>query len=46
MYNKRVLAAGRDRQSLVEQAAREVGVPPHQLVVTVVPDVEVWEIPD
>jgi hypothetical protein len=45
VHNKRVLAAGRDRQALVEQAAREVGVPWQQLVVLVVPDPEMWEIP-
>jgi hypothetical protein len=46
VYNKRVLAAGRDRQAMVEQAAKEVGVPWRQLVVMVVPSPEVWEIPD
>ena len=47
VHNKRALAAGRDRQALVEQAAREVGVPWQHLVVLVVPDPisEVWEIP-
>jgi hypothetical protein len=44
-HNKRVLAAGSDRQALVEQAAEEVGVPSQQLLVMVVPAVEVWEIP-
>jgi hypothetical protein len=47
VHNKRVLAAGRDWQAMVEQAAREVGVPWHHLLVLVVPDPqsEVWEIP-
>ena len=47
VHNKRVLAAGRDRQAMVEQAAKEVGVPWQHLVVIVVPDpgAEVWEIP-
>ena len=45
VHNKRVLAVGRDRQALVEQAAKEVGVPWQHLVVIVVPDFEVWEDP-
>jgi hypothetical protein len=46
VHNKRVLAAGRDRQDLVEQAAKEVGVPWQHLVVVVVPPAfEVWEDP-
>lgn len=45
VYNKRVLAAGRDRQVLVEQAAKEAGVPWQYLVVLVVPSPEMWEIP-
>lgn len=45
VYNKRVLGAGRDRQSLVEKAAKEVGVPWQHLVVLVVPSPEMWEAP-
>ena len=45
VHNKRVLGAGRDRQSLVEQAAKEVGVPWQHLVVMIVPDPEMMEIP-
>jgi hypothetical protein len=45
VYNKRVLAAGLDRQALVEEAAKAAGVPWRHLVVMVVPDPEVWEIP-
>jgi hypothetical protein len=45
VHNKRVLAAGRDRQALVEQAAEEVGVPWQQLVVIVVPSPDLWEVP-
>jgi hypothetical protein len=45
VYNKRIVAVGRDRQPLVEQAAKEVCVPWQHLVVLVVPDPEMWEIP-
>jgi len=45
VYNKRILAAGRDRQALVAQAAKEVRVPWQHLVVMVVPDPEIWEVP-
>jgi hypothetical protein len=41
VHNKRVLAAGSDRQALIEQAAKEAGVPWQQLLVMVVPDSEV-----
>jgi hypothetical protein len=45
VYNKRVLGAGRDRQALVEQAAKEVGVPWQHLVAVLVPRPGLWEIP-
>ena len=45
VHNKRVLAVGRDRQALVEQAAKEAGVPWQHLVVILVPSPEMWEIP-
>jgi hypothetical protein len=45
VYNKRVLAAGRDRQALVEEAAKQVGVPWQHLVVVIVHRPDLWEIP-
>jgi hypothetical protein len=45
VHNKRVLAVGSDRQDLVEQAAKQVGVPWQHLVVVLVPDPGIWEIP-
>jgi len=45
VFNKRVLAVGRDRQAIVAQAAQGGGVPGEQLVVVLVPDPEMWEIP-
>lgn len=46
VHKKRVLAAGTDRHAMVEQAAKEVGVPRGQLVVMIVPPAEAWEVPD
>ena len=46
VHDKRVLAFGRDRQALVERAAKEAGVPWQHLVVMVVPDPEIREVPD
>jgi hypothetical protein len=43
--NKQVLAAGRDRQAVVAQAARAAGVPGEQLVVVLVPRPGLWEAP-
>lgn len=45
VYNKRMLAVGRDHQALVEQAAAQVGVPWQQLVVLIVHRPGLWEIP-
>jgi hypothetical protein len=45
VYNKRVVGVGRDRQALVEQAAKEVGVAGQHLVVVLVPRPGLWEIP-
>jgi len=45
VYNKRILAVGTDSQTLVEQAAEQVGVPWQQLVVLIVHRPELWEIP-
>jgi hypothetical protein len=46
VYNKRMLAVGRDSQALVEEAAKQVGVPWQHLVVLIVhrPG-SFWEIP-
>jgi hypothetical protein len=43
--NRRVLAVGRDRQSLVAQAADAEHCAPHELLVMVVPPEGLWEIP-
>lgn len=45
VYNKRVVGAGRDRHALIEQAAKEIGVPGQHLVVVLVPRPGLWEIP-
>jgi hypothetical protein len=45
VYNKRVVGVGRDRQALVEQAAKVLGVPGQHLVVVLVPRPGLWEIP-
>jgi hypothetical protein len=45
VYNKRVLAVGRDRQAIVAQAAQRAGVPGEQVVVVLVPSPDMWEIP-
>jgi len=45
VYHKRIVAVGRDRQALIEQAAKEVGVPGQQLVVVLVPRPGLWEVP-
>ena len=37
VYNKRILAVGKDSQALVKQAAEQVGVPWQHLVVLIVP---------
>src|SRR5260370_7396977 len=37
VYNKRILAVGKDSQALVTQAAEQVGVPWQHLVVLIVP---------
>jgi len=46
VYNKRILAVGRDRQAVMTQAARQAGVPEEQLVVVLVPRPDLGEIPD
>ena len=45
VYNKRILAVGSESQALVEQAARQVGVPWQHLVVLSVHRPGLWEIP-
>ena len=45
MHNQCILAVGQDRQALVEQAAKEIGVPWQHLVVIIVPSPDLWEIP-
>ncbi|HZW30457.1 MAG TPA: hypothetical protein VFF52_07080 [Isosphaeraceae bacterium] len=45
VYDKRVLAVGRDRPAIVAQAAQRAGVPGEELVVVLVPDPNMWEIP-
>jgi hypothetical protein len=45
IHDQRILGVGRDRQALVEQAAKEAGVPAHHLVVVLVPRPGLWEPP-
>jgi hypothetical protein len=45
VYNKKILAVGKDSQALVEQAAEQAGVPWQHLVVLIVPRPGLWEIP-
>jgi hypothetical protein len=45
IHNRRILAVGRDRRSLIETAAKEAAVPSHRLVVVLVPRPGLWEIP-
>jgi hypothetical protein len=45
VYNKQILAVGKDSPALREQAAVKAGVPWQELLVVVVPDPGVWEVP-
>ena len=45
VYDKRILGVGTDRQALVEEAARQVGVPWQHLVVLIVPRPDLSEVP-
>jgi hypothetical protein len=45
VYNKRILAVGTDRQALVEEAAKQAGVPWQHLLVVIVPRPGLSEIP-
>jgi hypothetical protein len=45
VYNKQILAVGKDSQALVEQAAEKAVVPWRELVVLIVHRPGLWEIP-
>jgi len=45
VYEKQVLAVGRDRHAIMVQAARRAGVPGEQLVAVLVPRPDLSEIP-
>jgi hypothetical protein len=45
VYNKRILAVGKDSQALVEEAATRAGVSWQELVVLIVHRPGLWEIP-
>jgi hypothetical protein len=45
VHDKCILAVGTDRQALAEAAAQEVGVPWRHVVVMLVPEPGLWEIP-
>jgi hypothetical protein len=45
VYEKRVVGFGRDRQALIAQAARELGVAGQDIVVVLVTRPGLWEIP-
>lgn len=45
VYNKRVVGFGRDRQALIAQAAKEIGVDGQDIVVVLVTRPGLWEIP-
>jgi hypothetical protein len=45
VYDQPVLAVGPDRSAIVAQAAQRTGVPGEELVVVLVPDPNMWEIP-
>jgi hypothetical protein len=45
VYNKQILAVGKDRRALVEEAAERVGVPWQELLVVIVPHPGLWEVP-
>ena len=45
VYNKQILAVGKDSPALLEQAAEKAGVPRQELVVLIVPRPGLWEIP-
>ncbi len=45
VYNKRILALGKDSPSLLDEAAGKAGVTWNQLVTLIVPRPGLWEIP-
>jgi hypothetical protein len=45
VYNKQILAVGKDSQALLEQAAKQAGVASQELVVLIVARPGLWEIP-
>ncbi len=45
VYDKRILAVGKDSQVLLIEAAEKAGVPQHELVSVIVPRPGLWEIP-
>ena len=45
VYNKQILAVGKDRQALAAEAAKKVEVPWQELVVLIVHRPGLWEIP-
>jgi len=45
VYNKRILAVGKDSPALLDQAAEKAGVPWDHLVTLIVPRPGLWEIP-
>ena len=45
IFNRRVIAIGRDCQELIEKAAREAATPAQHVVVVLVPRPGLWEIP-
>jgi len=45
VYNKRILAVGRESQALLKEAAEKAGVPQQELVTLIVHRPDLWEIP-
>ncbi len=45
VYNKQILAVGKDSQALVEEAAKRAGIPWQELVVLIVHRPGLWEVP-
>jgi hypothetical protein len=45
VYDRRILAVGKDSPALLEEAAKKAGVPWYHLVTLIVPRPGLWEIP-
>jgi hypothetical protein len=45
VYNKQMLAVGKDSQALLKEAAEKAGVPEEHLLVVIVHRPGLWEIP-